>query len=113
MHLSLGRLYTNSLLATLNARKKMREVLKGSHHTDTFVVPRTEIQIQNGPGPQVGVDSAIDHDAFPEDVEPKPIAIRDNTSFSCRYTVERVTHHDDDMELDLMPAKRVSLTSTV
>ena len=87
MHLSLGRLYTNSLLATLvlllflnvelltssidhscrlNARKKMREALKGSHHNDTFVVPRTEIQIQNGAGPRVGVESTMDHGEFPE-----------------------------------------------
>lgn len=44
----------------------MREALKGSHHNDTFVVPRTEIQIQDGPGPRGGVDSAMDRDAFPE-----------------------------------------------
>lgn len=46
-------------------------------------------------------------------MEPKSVVIRTDTSFSYSYTVERVTHHDDDMEMDPIPAKHISLTSTV
>ncbi|KAF9479835.1 hypothetical protein BDN70DRAFT_932265 [Pholiota conissans] len=89
MHLSLGRLYTNALLATLNARAKMREVLKGHQPSDPLRLPRSRTNIH----------FATDPDSF-HSIDTNTKTTGENNSLAFSYTVERVTHRDEDMEME-------------
>ncbi|KAJ3899505.1 hypothetical protein F5879DRAFT_976653 [Lentinula edodes] len=72
MHFSLGRMYTNALLATLNSRKRLRAALRGTStkvpsrsrqdkaQNSTMSIPLSTFEIPTTQGPQIQVHKSTE-----------------------------------------------------
>ncbi|PPQ69249.1 hypothetical protein CVT26_003661 [Gymnopilus dilepis] len=95
IHLCIGRMYTNALLATLNARHKMRSAFQTHHKSSTS--DKKETVVRGKTNKYLNSFQAVDGN---------PISQTDSTGAVVTYTIERITDNEEgDLELSKMDKK--------